>query len=117
MHERFISQPIQPVGEPVDLARMAIGEPGVPSRFTWGDQTIGLKAVLRTWKQTGRCKHGSPEMYVRKHWFEIATDDGRIMKIYFDRQPRQRSGWWLFSFQPNPDNADKYSFSEPYTPE
>jgi len=28
---------------------------------------------------------------MRKHWFEVLTDSGHTMKIYFERQPRSRS--------------------------
>jgi hypothetical protein len=39
-------------------------------------------------------------MYVRKHWYEVATAFGGTMKLYFDRQPRggrNSPRWWLFS--------------------
>ncbi len=100
MPERFISEAIQPVAEMYDTARMAVGEPGLPREFVWRGRTIAVAAVLRTWRDTGKCRHGSPELYVRKHWFEITTTANDTMKIYFDRQPRGgRHGarWWLFS--------------------
>jgi hypothetical protein len=37
---------------------------------------------------------------VRKHWYEVATDAGETMKLYFVRQPRPGTKgprWWLFS--------------------
>ena len=40
------------------------------------------------------------ELYVRKHWFEVLTDSGETLKIYFERQARSRNArarWWLFS--------------------
>jgi phosphoribosylglycinamide formyltransferase-1 len=79
---------------------MAIGEPGLPREFLWRGKNIEITAVLRTWRETGKCSHGSPELYVRKHWYEVATRSHGTMKIYFDRQPhRGRKGerWWLFS--------------------
>ena len=100
MPERFVSEAISPVTGTADTARMAIGEPGLPSEFVWRGRTISVMSVLRTWRETGRCHHGSPEMYVRKHWYEVATASGNTMKLYFDRQPRgRRKGprWWLFS--------------------
>ena len=33
-------------------------------------------------------RHGSPEMYVRKHWYEVATDSDGTIKLYFERQAR-----------------------------
>lgn len=98
--ERLVSEAIKPVVATCDTARMATGEPGLPEEFVWRGQTIKIVAVLRTWRETGKCRHGSSERYVRKHWFEVDTISFGSMKIYFDRQPRgERKGgrWWLFS--------------------
>jgi hypothetical protein len=100
MHERFIDDPIKPVAASIDISRMATGEPGLPREFIWRGRTVAVAAVLRTWRETGKCRHGSPEMYVRKHWFEVESCSGEIMKIYFERQPRRgrkEVRWWLFS--------------------
>ncbi len=100
MLERFVSEAIKPVVATCDTARMAAGEPGLPKEFIWRGQTIKVAALLRTWRETGRCRHGGPELYVRKHWFEVVTTSHGPMKIYFDRQPRDRrkgGRWWLFS--------------------
>ena len=100
MHERFVSEVIRPVGAAWDTSRMAVGEPGLPREFVWRGRTIEIAGVLRTWRETGKCRHGSGELYVRKHWFEVATTGNATMKIYFDRHPRgQRKSdrWWLFS--------------------
>lgn len=100
MHERFVSEAIEPVAATFDAARMAVGEPGLPRQFIWRGRTIEIVQLLRTWKDTGPCRHGSPERYVRKHWFEVLTDDGSTMKIYFERQPRRgpkAKRWWLFT--------------------
>jgi hypothetical protein len=108
MRERFISEPIKPLTETADTSRTAVGEPGLPREFVWRDRTITVKAVWRSWRETGKCHHGSPEMYVRKHWYEVATVSDGIMKIYFDRQPRGgRKGarWWLFSLREPEEGA------------
>ncbi|MHB8744551.1 MAG: DUF6504 family protein [Sulfuricaulis sp.] len=100
MSERFISEAIRPVVETYDTTRMAVGEPGLPREFLWRGHKITVKAVLRTWRETGKCRHGSPELYVRKHWFEVMTASHDVLKIYFDRQARdghQDARWWLFS--------------------
>lgn len=78
MPERLISEPIKPVTETADTSRMAIGEPGLPRKFVWRGRTITVQAVLRTWRETGRCRHGSSEMYIRKHWYEVETDSGTL---------------------------------------
>ena len=100
MPERFFSEAITPVIETCDTGQMAVGEPGLPREFLWRGRKITVTAVVRKWRETGKCRHGSPELYVRKHWFEIATNPHATMKIYFDRQPRNgRRGarWWLYS--------------------
>ncbi len=100
MAEQFISAAIQPVAGTMDAARMSTGEPGLPRQFRWGSQTIHIARVLKTWRETGPCHHGSGERYVRKHWFEVLTNSGETMKIYFQRQARSRSNrsrWWLFT--------------------
>ena len=100
MSEEFIGAPITPVVETINAARMSAGEPGLPRQFRWKSQTIQIASVLKTWRDTGPCHHGSGERYVRKHWFEVLTDSGETMKIYFERQARSRgnrSRWWLFT--------------------
>jgi hypothetical protein len=102
MPEQLISEAIKPLTETADTSRMAIGEPGLPHKFVWRGQTVTVRAVLRTWRETGKCRYGSPERYVHKHWYEVATVSDGIMKLYFDRQPRSgRKGlrWWLFSIR------------------
>jgi hypothetical protein len=100
MTERFVSEVIIPVIASCDTARMAAGEPGLPHEFVWRGQTIEILTVLRSWHETGKCSHGSPELYLRKHWYEVATTTNGTMRIYFDRQSRRGSKggrWWLFS--------------------
>ena len=98
--ETFVGERIEPVAGTFDAARMAAAEPGLPWEFRWRRRSIRVASVLRTWRDTGPCRHGSGERYVRKHWFEVLTRDGAVMRIYCDRQARGgRPGdrWWLFS--------------------
>jgi len=99
---RFVSEAIVPVVETADTSAMALGEPGLPREFVWRNEPLKIAGVVRSWRETGPCRHGSPESYVRKHWYEVETVDGRTARIYFDRQPRGgRTGrrWWLFSIE------------------
>ena len=78
---------------------MAMGEPGLPREFFWRGRTLRILEVRRRWKETGPCRHGSGERYVRKHWYEVVTDADGVMKIYFERQPRggpKSARWWLY---------------------
>jgi len=100
MRERFVSEALKPVTATCDTSRMAVGEPGLPLEFSWHDETIRISEVLRTWRETGKCRNGSGEDYVRKHWFEVRTASTEILRIYFERQSRggpKGARWWLFS--------------------
>lgn len=101
MKKSFISEPIQPVLGAMDTATLVTGEPGMPGRFIWRGEEHVTAEVLERWKDTSRCRNGSDEQYVRKHWFRIRTTGGIEMTIYFERQPaskRERMArWWLFS--------------------
>ncbi len=101
MKEEFISEGIRPVAGTSDVGGMARGEPGFPKRFIWRGKEYALDKVLETWKESGPCRTHGQEKYLRKHWFRIRTADGLEMKIYFDRQARNKSQskkrWWLFS--------------------
>jgi len=79
---------------------MLRGEPGLPTRFHWRDKEYAVVELLEKWKTTGPCRSGSGEKYVRQHWFRIRTEDGLIMEISCDRQPRRgrpRLEWRLLT--------------------
>jgi hypothetical protein len=108
MSEHFVSEAIQPVVETIDTTRMAPGAPGLPQQFRWRRETISIVKVLKIWHDTGPCRNGSGEAYVRKHWFEVETASGTKMKIYFERQPKSgksKSRWWLFSIEESDGSA------------
>jgi phosphoribosylglycinamide formyltransferase-1 len=84
---------------------MGLGEPGLPRRFLWRGEMVEITRVLRVWRETGPCRHGSDERYVRKHWYQVATLAHGTMKLYFDRQARRggkKARWWLFSMDDSP---------------
>jgi phosphoribosylglycinamide formyltransferase-1 len=102
---RFFSEPITPVTGTADSSAMAEGEPGLPREFIWQDHRLHIARVLRAWRETGRCRHGSSESYVRKHWFEVETTAGQKAQIYFERKPRDRrktKRWWLYTMEGDP---------------
>ena len=96
----FVSQAIHPLTETGDTRAMVTGSPALPREFIWRNERLCITRVLRSWRETGPCKHGSAEKYVRKHWFEVETSTGQQAKLYFERQPRgggRGKRWWLFS--------------------
>ena len=100
--QKFVSESIRPVVTTTDTGMMASGGPGLPQEFIWRGKILGIATLLGSWRETGPCRNGSNESYVRKHWFEVETTYGQRAKIYFDRQPRDRKlarRWWLFSIE------------------
>ena len=101
MKEEFISEPIKPVADTFDRASMTRAEPGFPGRFIWRDKEYAVADVLKRWKESGPCKSGGPERYLRKHWFRVKTKNGPEMTIYFERQSRtkhqNKTRWWLYT--------------------
>ncbi len=104
MKPSFISETIAPVSESFDTNRMAQGEPGLPRKFRWRKQDFEIAEVLECWKEHGDCTHGSGERYVRKHGYRIRTNDGLILKIYFQRHfgrshRKTSARWWIYSIE------------------
>lgn len=102
MSSEFISEKIKAVTATMDTARMAAGEPGLPREFIWRGKRLKVQKVLRQWKDTKACTHGSTDKYVNKFWYELETDSGTVAKVYFLR-PRKGNlkdaGWWLLSME------------------
>ena len=106
MSTTFVSEPIIPEDASFSVSSMAGGAPGLPASFSWRKRSIPVLEVREAWKQSGACRHGSGERYVRKHWFRIRTTEDREMTIYFERQAqsRSRARWRLYSFETRPAN-------------
>ena len=111
MREHLISECLVPVLTEVDAHRIVIGAPVLPTRFLWRGTEYRVTEVLEQWKETGPCRHGSGERYVRKHWYRLRMATGEEMKIYFDRHARstqQRTQrWWLFTVAAKQPGGDK----------
>ena len=100
---QLISEPLEPQPGTFNARVMARGEPGLPCGFSWRNQKMALVEVLEHWKESGPCRHGSSERYVRKHWYKIRTGNHQIATLYFDRQTRSTSQkkrrWWLYTLE------------------
>ena len=99
---RFVSEPITPLDQSFDAARMASGEPGVPHRFRWRKEEIAVAAILESWREFGDCAHGSDERYVRRHCYRVQTAGGPVMTVAFQRsfgrdRFRRHSRWRLLT--------------------
>lgn len=102
MHEEFISEPIKPDPAFLDPSTAALGEPALPMRFSWRENTYTVARVLSRRKEYDPDRtHGSGELYLRRHWLEVEVDDASVMKLYFQRQPGSgrtaKARWWIYS--------------------
>ncbi len=98
--ETLISEQIIPVPGSFDSTATSRGEPALPLRFTWRGREFEVVEVLERAKGYGPCPSG--EIYLRRHYYTVRTDDGRVMKIYFERQartPGDLNRWWLYTLQ------------------
>lgn len=101
MTETFIGEPITSEDMSFSVSPMAMGKPGLPRSFSWRGARFSVLEVLEEWKESGNCRHGSGEHYVRKHWFRVRTTENHEMRIYFERQGRSSGGsrWRLYSIR------------------
>ena len=71
------------------------GEPQLPPSFTWRGEMLEVKTIVKVWRTT---KEDRGDVYLKRHWFEFATGDGRTAVVYFDRAAKRGSPrWWLYS--------------------
>ena len=100
MARQLISEAIRPVPGSFDTAFMSRGAPGVPREFFWRKEKYTAREIIRAWRTTGPCRHGSGEQYVRRHWFEVKMQSGEVMTLYFDKGShgkRTEMGWFLYA--------------------
>lgn len=100
--ERLISEPLAAVPEsgPADHPH-AMGEPVLPARFRWRDAEFTVAEVLEAWKGYSPRASNVRGRYVRRHWYRVRTETGRVLTIYFVRTTqtgsRKEKGWWVYS--------------------
>jgi len=94
MARTFVSSPLKPAGEGFVTAASG-NEPPVPRAFTWEARTLAIAAILRTWRTS---KDDRGDTYLKRHWFELQTEDGARIEVYYDREARRGSPqWWLYT--------------------
>ncbi len=120
MKESFVGEAITPVDQSFATSGMVMGKPGLPNEFLWRGRRFSVVEVLEEWKESGDCRHGSGERYVRKHWFRIKATENLEMKIYFERQARSSGGsrWRLYTVgHPQAGIAIASTLTTPSVPE
>ena len=92
---RFVSEALVASPESVDTGGLSRGEPRLPDAFAWRGDRLAVREVVRTWRSTVTDRG---DVYLAKHWFELALDDGRSAVVYFDRKTRRdQPRWWLYT--------------------
>lgn len=104
MGKQFVSEPITavhqdlPSGAKPDQAEPmvhAINEPQLPAAFRWRDEIIQVHTVRNRGRST---KVDRGDTYLKRHWFEFDTADGRVATVYYDRAAKRGTPhWWLYS--------------------
>jgi hypothetical protein len=89
MSKQFVSEAVEPVSPAgTDL----------PSAFRWRNETLAVGSVRKGWRGT---KEDRGDVYLKRHWYEFETQDGRIATVYFDRGARPGTArWWLYTIEP-----------------
>jgi len=99
--EEFVGEELTPEAGSGDAAMASHGEPGLPRRFQWRGRSYEVVGVIDKWKTQGPCRHGSGEMYLRRHWYRIQVSPHAVLTVYCDRQAKDRrkpkSRWWVYS--------------------
>jgi hypothetical protein len=101
MTRQFVSRPLKQTGEGY-ITPASGGEPPVPRAFQWEDRTLVVAEVLRSWRST---RDDRGDTYLKRHWFELRTEDGSRIEVYYDREARRGAAqWWLYTID-RPSNG------------
>lgn len=88
MNKHFVSQAIEPIA-PAGTA--------LPAGFRWGEDLLEVRALRKEWRGT---KEDRGDVYLKRHWYEFETADGRIATVYFDRGAKPGAArWWLYAIE------------------
>ena len=98
----FSGRVLKPVGG--EFRPASGGAPAVPARFSvQGGGHLGVVSVVEEWRDYADCHHGGTERYLRRHWYKVVSEDQRVARIYFDRQPRRgrpaTERWCLYAWE------------------
>lgn len=100
----FVSEPLTVAGAGADTTAMGRGEPGLPAAFDWRGATYDVLRRVASWKQSSReGGRAQGELYLRRHYHELAMSDGSRWTVYFVRQTPRGTAvnvrWFLYSIE------------------
>jgi hypothetical protein len=94
MARRFVGRPLTPGGEGYVTAASG-SEPPIPRAFLWEARKLVVADVLRCWRGT---HDDRGDTYLKRHWFDLRTEDGARIEVYYDREAhRGGAQWWLYT--------------------
>jgi hypothetical protein len=99
--KHFVSEPITichgEASSHPEASKGEVNEPQLPTAFTWRNQVLEVKTLLGKRRST---KEDRGDVYLKRHWFEFETGDGRIATVYFDRAAKRgEARWWLYAIE------------------
>jgi hypothetical protein len=72
-------------------------EPSLPTAFHWRNETLAIKSV-RDRRRSTKVDRG--DTYLKRHWFDLETVDGRVITVYYDRAAKRgHPHWWLYAIE------------------
>ncbi len=93
MSKSFVSEPLTADAGAPGVAN----EPQLPPALHWREELLTVKNLRKAWRST---KEDRGDVYLKRHWFEFETGDGRIAVVYFDREARRgQAHWWLYTIE------------------
>ncbi len=106
----LISESITPHAGTFDATAMGTGRPGLPTGFSWRDESFEITEVRSEWKESSReGSQAQGELYLRRHYFVLLMSDGSLWTVYFIRQafrassPKKR--WFLYTREATSDET------------
>ena len=90
---KFVSRPLAPTQGFITPASGSM--PPVPRAFLWENRRLEVASVLRSWRSS---KTDRGDTYLKRHWFELQTENGLRIVVYYDREARHGAPrWWLYT--------------------
>lgn len=103
MPKRFVCEPLVACyGEGGDgEVSVTMHEPALPPAFLWRQERIVIAGTVAR-RRSSKVDRG--DTYLKRHWYDLQTGDGRIVTVYYDRAAKRGAPhWWLYSIE---DNAE-----------
>jgi len=96
MPKKFVSEPLEPaMALAPEAPQGGHMEPQLPHEFSWRGEPLQVKGLVRAWRSS---KSDRGDVYLKRHWFEFDTPDGRRAVVYFDRAAKAgQPHWWLYT--------------------